>query len=110
MNAVFYRCMIIDPELRNVVCLTPIMKSDIRVHHLHALASDDFRIAMRLGTHGAEHADFDERSLVRQNGTVIDAELALSELSDVHMRVVANQNGVVERAIRSERMKEGVHS
>ena len=110
MDAVFYRCVIIDPELRNVVRLTPIMKSDIRVHHLHALASDDFRVAMRLGTHGAEHADLDEHSLVRQYGTVVDAELALSELSDVHMRVVANQNGVVERPIRSERMKESVHS
>ena len=110
MDAVFYRCVIVYPELWNVVCLTPIMKSDIRVHHLHALASDDFRIAMCLGTPGAEHADFDEHSLVRQNGTVIDAELALSELIHVHMRVVANQNGVVERTIRSERMKEGVHS
>ena len=110
MYAVFNRCVIVYPELRNVVRLTPIMKSDIRVHHLHALASDDFRIAMRLGTHGAEHTDLDEHSLIRQYGTVIDAELALSELSDVHMRVVANQNGVVERTIRSERMKEGVHS
>ena len=110
MNAVFYRCVIVYPELRNVVRLTPIMKSDIRVHHLHALASDDFRVAMRLGTHGAEHADFDEHSLVRQNGAVIDAEFTLSELSDVHMRVVANQNGVVERPIRSERMEERVHS
>ena len=110
MDAVFYRCVIVYPELRNVVCLTPIMKSDIRVCHLHALTSDDFRIAMRLGTHGAESADFDKYSLVRQYGTVIVAELALSELTDVHMRVVANQNGVVERTIRSERMKEGVHS
>ena len=110
MDAVFNRCVIIDPELRNVVRLTPIMKSDIRVYHLHALASDDFRIASRLGTHGTEHADFDEHSLIRQNGAVIDAELALSELSDVHMRVVANQNGVVERTIRSERMKERVYS
>lgn len=110
MYAVFNRCVIVYPELRNVVCLTPIMKSDIRVHHLHALASDDFRVAMRFGTHGAEHADLDEHSLVRQHGRVIDAELALSKLSDVHMRVVANQNGVVERSIRSERMKESVHS
>ena len=110
MYAVFYRCVIVYPELWNVVRLTPIMKSDIRVHHLHALASDDFRITIRLRTHGAEHADLDEYSLVRQNGTVIDAELALSELSDVHMRVVANQNGVVERSIRSERMKKRVHS
>ena len=110
MDAIFNRCVIIDPELRNVMCLTPIMKSNIRMHHLHALASDDFRIAMWLGTHGAEHANFDEHSLIRQYRTVIDAELALSELSDVHMRVVANQNGVVERPIWSERMKEGVHS
>ena len=110
MNTVFNCCVIVYPELRNVVRLTPIMKSDIRVHHLHALASDDFRIAMCLGTHGAEHSNLDERSLVRQYGTVIDTELALSELSDVHMRVVANQNGVVERTIRSERMKESVHS
>ena len=110
MDAVFYRCVIVYPELWNVVCLAPIMKSDIRVCHLHALTSDDFRIAMCLGTHGAEPADFDEYSLVRQYGTVIDAELALSELIHVHMRVVANQNGVVERTIRSERMKESVHS
>ena len=110
MDAVFNRCVIIYPELWNVVRLTPIMKSDIRVYHLHALASDDFRIAMRLGTHGAEHADLDEHSFVRQYGTVIDAELALSELIHVHMRVVANQNSVVERPIRSERMKESVHS
>lgn len=110
MDAVFNRCVIVYPELRNVVRLTPIMKSDIRVHHLHALASDDFWVAMRLGTHGAEHADLDEHSLVRQYRTVVDTELALSELSDVHMRVVANQNGVVERPIRSERMKKRVHS
>ena len=110
MYAVFNCCVIVYPELRNVVRLTPIMKSDIRVRHLHALASDDFRVEMRLGTHGAEHADLDERSLIRQYGTVIDAELALSELSDVHMCVVANQKGVVERPIRSERMKERVHS
>lgn len=88
--AVFNRCVIVYPELWNVVCLTPIMKSDIRVNHLHALASDDFRVAMRLGTHGAERANLDERSLIRQYGAVIDAELTLSELSDVHMRVVAN--------------------
>ena len=110
MNAVFNRCVIVYPELWNVVRLTPIMKSDIRVHHLHALSSDDFRISMCLGTHGAEHADLDEYSLVRQYRTVVDTELALSELSDVHMCVVTNQNGVVERTIRSERMKEGVHS
>lgn len=110
MYTVFNRCVIVYPELRNVVCLTPIMKRDIRVYHLHALASDDLRVAMRLGTPGAEHANLDERSLVRQYGTVIDAELALSELSDVHMRVVADEDGVVERTIRSERMKERVHS
>ena len=110
MNTVFNRCVIVYPELWNVVRLTPIMKSDIRVRHLHALASDDFRIAIRLGTHGAEHADLDEHSLIGQYGTVVDAELALSELSDVHMRVVANQNCVVERTIRSERMEECVHS
>ena len=90
MYAVFNCCVIVYPELWNVVRLTPIMKSDIRVHHLHSLASDDFWVAMRLGTHGAEHADLDEHSLIRQYGTVIDAELTLSELSDVHMRVVAN--------------------
>lgn len=110
MDAVFNRCVIVYPELRNVVCLTPIMKSNIRVHHLHALASEDFWVAIRLGTHGTEHADLDEHSLVRQYGTVVDAELALSELCDVHMRIVANQNGVVEWTIRSERMKESVHS
>ena len=110
MYAVFYRCVIVYPELRNVVCLAPIMKSDIRVRHLHTLSSDDFWVEMRLGTHGTEPANLDEYSLIRQYGSVIDAELALFELSDVHMRVVANQNGVVERTIRSERMKEGVHS
>ena len=66
VDAVLDRCVIVDPELWDVVDLAPVVKRNSAVHELETLTTDDLRVLMRLGAHGVVRADLDEDTLVVQ--------------------------------------------
>ena len=110
VDAVLDRCMIVDPELWDVVDLTPIVKRNGRIHELDALTTNNFWVLVCLGAHRIERSNLNEDTLVIQERAVFDAELTLSKLFHVHMRVVTNEDGVLKRPIVGVWMKKSVYS